>query len=183
LLVGVVVISDESCALCHGNEASGIRRMSENLIDVVGLQVSRSDKKVCASCRRQNERQAVVSSVWNNLDTSEVPRLFWTEKSLQIFVIPFNKAAWDFNFKRLRQYYIDTFVPLVVARGNGQLIRYATRMKCAAQQASLGSTLQAPTKQATAIDAAGGRLWGVLNHGITPRTILFNYFLNDNIWS
>ena len=61
----------------------------------------------------------------------------WTDQSLHIFVIPFNKAAWDSNFERLRKYYFGTFVLRVVARENGQLIDGTTRMKCAAQQAPL----------------------------------------------
>ena len=80
----------------------------------------------------------------------------WTEQRLQIFVIPFNKAAWDDNLVRLRHYYFDKFVPLVVARENGQKIHGTTRMKCAAQQAPLGSTLQAPAEPAPATETAGG---------------------------
>ena len=38
-----------------------MRRVSETLIDFAGFQVTRSGKKGCASCLRQNERQAVVS--------------------------------------------------------------------------------------------------------------------------
>ena len=79
----------------------------------------------------------------------------WTEQRLQIFVIPFNKAAWDDNLVRLRHYYFNKFVPLVVARENGQLI-HGTRMRCSAQQAPLGSTLQAPAQPATATETAGG---------------------------
>ena len=54
-----------------------MRRVSETLIDFAGLQVTRSGKKGCASCRRQIERQAVVSCLAQYLDTSQVPRLFY----------------------------------------------------------------------------------------------------------
>ena len=54
-----------------------MRRVSEKLIDFAGLQVTRSGKKGCASCRRQIERQAVVSYCTEYLDTAQVPRLFY----------------------------------------------------------------------------------------------------------
>ena len=54
-----------------------MRRVSENLLDFAGFQVTRSGKKGCASCLRQNERQAVVSYCTEYLDTAQVPRLFY----------------------------------------------------------------------------------------------------------
>ena len=54
-----------------------MRRVSETLIDFAGFQVTRSGIKGCASCRRQNERKAMVSVPGENVDILEVPRLFY----------------------------------------------------------------------------------------------------------
>ena len=54
-----------------------MRRVSEKLIDFAGLQVTRSGKKGCGSCRLQIGRQATVSVLGKNLDILEVPRLFY----------------------------------------------------------------------------------------------------------
>jgi hypothetical protein len=53
-----------------------MRRVSEELIDFAGLQVTRSGKWTCNSCRHQKERQAMVSVPLEYLDTFQVPRLF-----------------------------------------------------------------------------------------------------------
>ena len=53
-----------------------MRRVSQKLIDLAGVQVTRSDKWTCNSCRHQKERQAMVSVLGKNLDIVEVPRLF-----------------------------------------------------------------------------------------------------------
>ena len=75
-----------------------MRVMNQRLIDMAAIPGTRSKKKACASCRRQNERQAMVSVPGKNLDILEVPRLFYY----------FNVLFW----------YIYCSRPLVIPRGH-----------------------------------------------------------------
>ena len=57
---------------------AGMRKLNEELVGVLNVKATRSDKTWCGSCRQRGIRQAVVSYCTEYLDTAQVPRLFYS---------------------------------------------------------------------------------------------------------